>query len=225
MSVGAGSIKRAANAVNSASALNAGDAVNVAGAESIETDKTEEVATRTESIIQKAESRLAARKAAEGKPVSQRGTASASGKNQNFNKTTSGKGQTETKTGTGEKSQIKTSTAEKSQTKTDTKGREQAEAKSDAKGKEQLEDKSDIREGAGVVLDSAAERTASADRTETGKTDEKSGTIENEQAKEYAELEIEKDNEGVINAQNSETSGNRGCIIYGIGQELPIYLL
>ena len=87
MSVGAGSIKRAANAINTANTVNIANpmntdsAPNTAGADVKETESAEESTSRAESIIQKAESRLAARKAAEGKPVSQRASAPAAGRN------------------------------------------------------------------------------------------------------------------------------------------------
>ncbi len=174
MSVGAGSIKRAANAVNTANAANAGGVANVAGAENKELENMGEVTTRAESIIQKAESRLAARKAAEGKPVGQRGSASMTGKSQTVNRVTSGRGQTETK--------------------------------------------SNVTEG-------AVEKTETTAQTVTEDTEETADTAEKEQAIETAEKEMGAANESVISAQNSENIQNRGCIIYGIGQELPVYLL
>lgn len=61
MSVGAGSIKRAANAAGQANGGGIPNAVE-------NFDKT----AKAESVIQRAESRLAARKAAEGKPVAQK---------------------------------------------------------------------------------------------------------------------------------------------------------
>ena len=85
MSVGAGSIKRAAGAVNAANNAAASnviaspddavlsdvmaslDAIGLAGGADVDRKEEKSTQERTESIIQKAESRLAARKAAEGK--------------------------------------------------------------------------------------------------------------------------------------------------------------
>lgn len=94
MSIGAGSIKRAASAAN---AINTGDSASLSDTKERNMENMAENTTRAESIIQKAESRLAARKAGEGKPVSQRQAASSTGKGQTSGKTVADKSRAEEK--------------------------------------------------------------------------------------------------------------------------------
>ncbi len=92
MSIGAGSIKRAANAAN---AINTGNSASLAETKVRDTEGMAENTTRAESIIQKAESRLAARKAGEGKPMNQRTATPPTGKGQMSDKTAANKSKTE----------------------------------------------------------------------------------------------------------------------------------
>ncbi len=191
MSVGAGSIKRAANAINTSNAVNtttfmntadstnADSVPNTANAEGIGTENVETAAARAESIIQKAESRLAARKAAEGKPVSQRTSAPAAGRGQTTGKSAAGK----------------------------------AEVKPDVKGKAEL--KPDTRE-----------------KAELGQSEEKAaaGISEEQTLPKDGKISRDKNEEMGLTIKSAEMetaaeNGTRTYIIYGIGQELPIYLL
>ncbi len=207
MSVGAGSIKRAANAVNTANSMNAVGAPNTTGTEIKGTESVEETTTRAESIIQKAESRLAARKAAEGKPVSQKGPVPSAGRTQATGKSAAeksritGKAQPELESGTvgAAQSELKSGTA----------GAAQSELKSDTVVAVQPELKSDTA----VAVQSEAKLAAS-------------GKSEDAQTLSKAEnVEIEMTMEAMGEMETAAESGTHTYIIYGIGQELPIYLL